>query len=155
MATNDRTRSHPPNDDLSWDLDQLPLPADQSATDAALDVLAEADNGQRKTVKRVRAALVGEIPADEPRPIDWLRAIQHTGGELVAVTWSTAGFNEIGYIPDEGRFAVAGYSALDRLQGQDPHFAEVTTRSIAKDLLHGSPRGVTVDEATLFDGGAD
>ncbi|NLV13936.1 hypothetical protein [Haloarcula argentinensis] len=149
------TRSHPPNDDLSWDLDQLPLPADQSATDAALAALDEADNGQRKTVKRVRAALCGEIPADEPRPIDWLRAIQHTGGDLVVVTWSSAGFNEIEYVPDEGRFFVAGYSALDRLQGEDPYFREVATRSAAKDLLHGAPRAVTADEATLVEGGAD
>jgi hypothetical protein len=39
MATtaDGRQRSHPPAEDLIWDLSRLPLPADQSATDAADD----------------------------------------------------------------------------------------------------------------------
>jgi len=152
-TTNGRRRSHPSNDDLPWDLDRLPLPADQAATDAALAALDAADPESRATVRRVRAALRGDIPADEPKPIDWLRAIQHTDGELVAVTWSTAGFTEIGYDPDEGRFVVAGLSAMDSLQGQDPHFWEVSTSTAVKDLLHGSPRAVTREETVLFEGG--
>lgn len=148
-----RTRGHPPNDDLPWDLSRLPLPADQSAIDAAVDVLEDAQPETRATVRRVRDALVGAIPTDAPSPTDWIRAMQHTDGQLVAVTWSSAGFNEIGYDTDEERYVVAGYSALDRLQGKDPHFTETSTRSAAKDLLHGSPRAVTADEATLLDGG--
>lgn len=153
MATQDRTRSHPPNDDLPWDLDELPLPADQSATDAALAALDDADPDSRPTVRRVRDALLGEIPADEPRHVDWLRAIQHTGGEFVAVTWSSGGWNEISYAPDEGRFVVAGYSALDRLQDKDPYFREVATTNAVKDLLYGSPRGIAREESDLFEEG--
>jgi len=136
-------------DDYPWDLDQMPIAPDEVATDAALDALDDANPGQRATVRRVHEMLTGDRPSERVSTTDWARALQHAP-DVVAVAWDTGGFDEVSWDGDRSTFVVAGFSALREIHGDDPHYCEAAGRDHVKEVLHGCPRAITVDEAVLL-----
>jgi len=139
------------DDDLVWDTSHLPIGIHETATDDAIAAL-DAALDRRPTVRRVREVLAGDADARIASPTDWARTLRHAPS-LVAVTSSSSGFSEITYDADGERYIVAGYSALQALNGNDPRYAEEVSADTAQDILHGSPSAVTLDEASLLTGG--
>jgi len=137
------------DDDYPWDLSKMPIAPGVAATDDALAALAEANPDQRATVRRVRELLAGDRPERTVVGADWARALQHAP-DVVAVTFSSGGFDEVSWDNDRSTFVVAGFSALREIHGDDPHYCEAAGRDHVKEVLHGCPRAITVDEAVLL-----
>ncbi|WP_459191796.1 hypothetical protein [Halosimplex sp. J119] len=139
--------------DIDWDLDRLPLPIGERASDAALDRLGECEPDQRPTVLRVLAELRGDAPAGAADANDYLRAAKHAGGDVAIVTWSSTGATAIRWDPETERYQVAGYSHLDKRLGNEPTFVQHSTRGQIKDILGSAPQVVMAEETDLLPGG--
>lgn len=136
-------------DEAPFDLDRLPVGPDRKASEDALAVLEELE-GQHVTVERV-AAYARQKVDGRIATKDLLRALQHADGRLALVTWSNAGINAVGYLPEDQRFDVGGFSGVQKRMGNDPEFYETATMSAAKDQLAWSkPDVVHREESDLL-----
>jgi len=142
-------------EDIDWDLDRLPLPIGERASEAAIDVLEDSKPDQRATVRRVLAEVSGDAAPHTADSNDYLRAAKHADGDLAVVTWTNIGATAIRWDPDADRYQVAGYSELDNKLGNDPTFVETGTRRSVKDILGRSPMVATPEETDLLPGGDD
>ena len=149
MATTDEVV-----DDLPFSADRLPLPVNQPASEAAIAALEAAKPDQRATVERVLRVCRDEAPARSASARDWVRALEHAEGRVVATTWSSTGVTHVGLDPDGGRqpYDVGGFSAL----GDDGmEFLDAASAAAAKDILTGEPQAIAREESDLLPGGGD
>ncbi|QLH82436.1 hypothetical protein [Halosimplex pelagicum] len=137
-------------EDIDWDLDRLPLPIGERASEAAIAVLEDAKPDERPTVRRVLAEVNGEAPPRTADANDYLRAAKHADGELAVVTWTNIGATAIRWDSDADRYVVAGYSELDKKQGKDPTFVEHSSRRQVTDILGNAPMVATPAETDLL-----
>jgi len=141
-------------DDLPFGAERLPLPVGQPASKAAIAVLEDAKPDQRVTVRRVLQVCRGDAPAHTASAQDWVRALDHADGDLVATTWSSTGVTHVGLDPDGGRqpYDVGGFTALP---DDGMEFLDAASAAAAKDILTGEPQAIARDESDLLPGGGD